>query len=391
MSARAKALKAQGIAVIDLGVGEPDMDTPPHVKQAAIRAIEQGFTKYTPPAGTDELKQAVADRIRRELGLTYEVSEILISCGAKHTLYNIAQALFDPGDEVIIPAPYWVSYPDQVLLQDAVPVIVPTREVEPKASNKEEGFLLTPQAFEAAITSRTKALILNSPSNPTGAAYPRERLERLAEIARRRNVVVISDEIYDAIRYDGGRHVSIATVHPGMRDLTVIVNGVSKTFSMTGWRIGYAAGPKPLIQAMSDVQSQSTSNPTSISQKAAVAALRGESDFTQRMVAEFDQRRRFLVERLNQIPDVSCPMPAGAFYVFPRVEGYLGRTLGGREIKNSSDLAIYLLEEAHVATVAGEAFGADGHLRISYAVAMDQLKIATDRIATALERLRKGR
>ncbi|MDD5348418.1 MAG: pyridoxal phosphate-dependent aminotransferase, partial [Candidatus Omnitrophica bacterium] len=310
-AAKAKAMKAQGIDVVDFGVGEPDFDTPENVKEAGIKAIRSGFTKYTPAGGTDELKEAVIEKFKRDNDLAYEKSQVLISCGAKHSLYNIAEALFDPGDEVIIPAPYWVSYPDQALLNDAQPVIIETTE--------EEGFRLTAQKLEKAITGKTKALVLNSPSNPTGLAYDRKTLEEIAAVAVRHKIYVISDEIYEKLLYDGFKHFSIASLGREIKDLTIVVNGVSKSHAMTGWRIGYAAGPKDVLGAMANIQSQSTSNPTSISQKAAVEALRGPQDFIQIMNVEFDKRRKYMVDRLNKMKGMSCLMPVGAFYAFPRV------------------------------------------------------------------------
>ena len=278
-AAKAKAMKAKGIDVVDFGVGEPDFDTPENVKQAGIKAIQSGFTKYTPAGGTDELKDAVIDKFKTDNNLTYERSQVLISCGAKHSLYNIAEALFDPGDEVIIPAPYWVSYPDQVLLNDATPVIVET--------TAEEGFTLTAAKLEKAVTKKTRALVLNSPSNPTGLAYDRKTLEEIAAVAIRHQFYVISDEIYEKLLYDGFKHYSIASLGREIKDLTIVVNGVSKSHAMTGWRIGYAAGPKDILSAMANIQSQSTSNPCSISQKAAVEALHREF-FTEVDPAVFD-------------------------------------------------------------------------------------------------------
>ena len=380
-AAKAKAMKAQGFDVVDFGVGEPDFDTPDNVKEAAIKAIRSGFTKYTPASGTDELKEAVIEKLRKDNGLEYERSQIIISCGAKHSLYNIAEALFDPGDEVIIPSPYWVSYPDQVLLNDAKPVIVKTTE--------KEGFKLSAKKLEKAITKKTKALILNSPSNPTGLAYDTKTLEEIAAIAVKRKIHVISDEIYEKLIYDGFRHVSIASLGPEIKNLTIVVNGVSKSHAMTGWRIGYAAGPKDVITAMANIQSQSTSNPTSISQKAAVEALRGPQDFIGTMNVEFDKRRRYMVDRLNKIKGVSCLMPVGAFYAFPRLSAFFGkRTMSGTVIRNSADLSVYLLEEAKVALVSGDAFGAKDHIRLSYATSMENIVKGVDRIEEALHRLR---
>lgn len=378
-AAKAKAMKAQGIDVVDFGVGEPDFDTPENVKQAGIKAIQSGFTKYTPAGGTDELKEAVIEKFKKDNGLQYEKSQILISCGAKHSLYNIAEALFDPGDEVIIPSPYWVSYPDQVLLNDATPVIVETTE--------EEGFKLSAKKLEKAVTKKTKALVLNSPSNPTGLAYDKKTLEELAAIAVKHKIYVISDEIYEKLIYDGFKHFSIASLGQEIKDLTLVVNGVSKSHAMTGWRIGYAAGPKDVITAMANIQSQSTSNPASISQKAALEALRGPQDFIQTMNIEFDKRRKYMVERLNKMKGMSCLMPVGAFYAFPRVSALYGKSATGKRIANSSDLAAYLLEDAKVALVSGDAFGADAYIRLSYATSMDNIVKGLDRIEQAIGKL----
>ncbi|HTG00388.1 MAG TPA: pyridoxal phosphate-dependent aminotransferase [Nitrospirota bacterium] len=378
-AAKAKAMKAQGIDVVDFGVGEPDFDTPENIKQAAIKAIQNGFTKYTPAGGTDELKEAVIEKFRTDNGLGYEKSQVLISCGAKHSLYNIAEALFDPGDEIIIPSPYWVSYPDQVLLNDAAPVIVETTE--------EEGFRLSAKKLERAVTKKTKALILNSPSNPTGLAYDKKTLETIAALAVQHKFYIISDEIYEKLIYDNFTHISIASLGEDIRNLTIVVNGVSKSHAMTGWRIGYAAGPKDVIGAMSSIQSQSTSNPTSISQKAALEALRGPQDFIRIMNVEFDKRRKYMVERLNAIPGISCLMPVGAFYAFPRISSLFGKKAKGTVIKNSADMASYLLDEAKVSLVSGDAFGADAYIRLSYATSMENIKKGLDRMERAINEL----
>jgi len=335
ITATAKSMKAQGIDVIDFASGEPDFDTPEPVKAAAEAAIRAGFTKYTASSGIDELRSAIADKLKAELGLAYPKSQILVSCGAKHTLYNLAQALLEAGDEVIIPAPFWVSYRDQVLLNDATPVLLETKEAD--------GYAISRAMLESCVTPRTKAIIVNSPGNPTGATYDRPTLEVIADFALRRDLIIISDEIYEKILYDGVTHISIATLGPEVAARTVIVNGVSKAYAMTGWRIGYAAGPKDLLTAMADIQSQSTSNPTSISQKAAVAALRMGETFPQQMVTEFDRRRRLMVERLNKMPGVSCRMPTGAFYAFPNVSGLLTRRHPAGPIDSPADLAAYLL------------------------------------------------
>jgi aspartate aminotransferase len=379
MDAKAKAMKAQGIDVINFGVGEPDFDTPEHIKEAAVKALRDGFTKYTPVGGIDELKDAIVEKLKKDNNLEYTKEEILVSCGAKHSLYNIAQAIYGPGDEVIIPSPYWVSYPDQVLLNDAIPVFVKTYE--------EDDFMLRPDVFESKITKNTKAIILNSPSNPTGLTYDRKTLTVIADIAVRHGIHIISDEIYEKLTYDGVEHVSIASLREDVKKLTIVVNGLSKSHAMTGWRIGYAAGPKDIIKAMTNIQSQSTSNPTSIAQKAAVAALTGPQDFISVMHAEFDRRRKFLVDGLNAIDGVKCIKPTGAFYAFPNVSALYGRTVGGQRINNSLDIAIYLLEDAKIALVHGDAFGDDNYIRISYATSMENIKKGLERIRKAQSRL----
>ncbi len=374
MDAKAKEMKARGEDIVNFGVGEPDFDTPENIKEAAVKALKDGFTKYTPVGGILPLKDAIIGKFKADNGLEYSREEIIVSCGAKHSLYNIAQALFGPGDEVIIPSPYWVSYPAQVLLNDATPVFVKTFE--------DDSFMLRPEALEGAITDKTKALILNSPSNPTGLAYDRKALEAIAEAALRHGVYVISDEIYEKLLYDGAEHVSIASLGKEMKDKTVVVNGLSKSHAMTGWRIGYAGGPADVVKAMTKVQSQSTSNPTSIAQAAAVEALTGPQDFLQTMLAEFDKRRKYLVGELNSMPSLSCVMPNGAFYAFPNTSGVYGG-----KVRSSSELALYLLDEAKVALVPGDAFGDDDFVRISYATSIEDIKKAVERINQALGKI----
>jgi len=380
VDSRAKELRAKGMDVVNFGVGEPDFDTPEHIKEAAIKAIRDGFTKYTPVGGIDELKEAIIEKLERDNGLHYSKENIIVSCGAKHSLYNIAQVLFGPEDEVIIPAPYWVSYPDQVLLNDAKPVIVDTRE--------EDDFMLRAEALKEKITPRTKAVILNSPSNPTGFIYTEKMLKETAEIALKNNFYIISDEIYEKLIYDGERHISIASLSEEIKNKTIVVNGLSKSYAMTGWRIGYAAGPADIIKAMTKVQSQSTSNPTSIAQKAAVAALRGPQDCVEQMRQEFEKRRNYLIRELNSISGISCKMPKGAFYAFPTVKDLFGKKADNVQINSSMDLSIYLLEKAMVALVPGSAFGAEGYVRVSYATSMENLSKGIERIRNALEELR---
>lgn len=380
MDARAKAMKAAGVDVINFGVGEPDFDTPENIKEAAIKAIRDGFTKYTAAGGIDPLKDAITEKFRKDNGLEYKREEIIVSCGAKHSLYNIAQALYGPGDEVMIPAPYWVSYPDQVILNDAIPVILKTFE--------KDGFMLRPETLEAHITKKTKVIILNYPSNPTGSTYDRKALEEIVEIALRHDLYVVSDEIYEKLVYDDAEHVSIASLGPEIKERTIVVNGLSKSHAMTGWRIGFAAGPKDIIKSMTDIQSQSTSNPNSIAQKAAIEALTGPQDFVEKMREEFDRRRKFLISELNSIPGMRCLTPRGAFYAFPNTSGFYGGSIDGGVISSSSDLAIYLLEKANVALVSGDAFGDDSYVRLSYATSMETLRKGVDRIKDAVSRFK---
>jgi aspartate aminotransferase len=379
ITAKANALRAEGRDVIGFGAGEPDFDTPENIKAAAIRAIEAGFTKYTPVGGTDELKDAIIAKLKRDNSLEYKRSQIVVSCGAKHTLYNLAQALFEPGDEVIIPAPYWVSYPDIVVLAGGTPVIVDTLE--------KDGFKMKPEQLQAAITERTKAVVINSPSNPTGAAYSPEELKALAAVLLDKEIFVICDDIYEKIIYANFPFENIATAEPRIKDRTIVVNGVSKAYAMTGWRIGYAAGPEQLIAAIIKIQSQNTSNPASISQKAAVEALKGDQEVVGKMVAEFRQRRDAIVKLLNEIDGVKCLSPEGAFYVFPNVSGIYGRSFQGKKITDSTELINYLLDEANVATVPGAAFGNDNHIRLSYATSLKNIEEGLKRIKIAIAKL----
>ncbi len=379
ITAKANALRAQGRDVIGFGAGEPDFDTPDHIKQAAIRAIEAGFTKYTPVGGTDELKDAILAKLKTDNGLEYKRSQVVVSCGAKHTLYNLAQALFEEGDEVIIPAPYWVSYPDIVVLAGGTPVILNTLE--------KDGFKMKPDELKASITGRTRAVIFNGPSNPTGAAYSPEELKALAAVLADTDIFAVSDDIYEKILYADFPFANIAMADPRLKDRTIVVNGVSKAYAMTGWRIGYAAGPEEIIAAISKIQSQNTSNPTSISQKASVAALTGDQHVVSIMVAEFKRRKDAIVDALNNIPGIHCPMPAGAFYVFPNVSALYGRSYEGKKITNSTEFIEYLLDVANVATVPGAAFGSDDHIRLSYATSMKNIEEGVRRIKNAVAKL----
>ena len=380
INAKAKSMQAQGIQVVSFGAGEPDFDTPDNIKKAAKKAINDGFTKYTPVGGIDELKDAIINKFKRDSHITYKRSEILVSCGGKHSFYNLAQAIFDQGDEVIVPAPYWVSYPPMVALAGGTPVIVRTKE--------QNNFKITPEDLKKAITPKTKALIINSPSNPTGSAYTKKDLEKIAEIAISKDFFVISDEIYEKIVYDGFQFTSIASLSDEMKKKTIIVHGVAKTYAMTGWRIGYTAGSEEVISAMNNIQSQSTSNPTSISQKASVEALAGPQDEVGKMVSAFAERRNYIVDRLNRMPGVSCYKPAGAFYVFPNFSSYYGKSYQGKKIENSTHLADFFLDVARVAVVPGVEFGADPFERLSYATSMEDIEEGMNRIEEALKKLR---
>ena len=379
INARATQMRAQGVDVVDFSVGEPDFPTPAAVKRACKAAIDADFTKYTANEGIVELRQAICAKLERENRLSYSPDEVVVSAGAKNSLFNVAMALYEPGDDVLLPAPYWVSYPDQVKLAGANPVVVPTRE--------EEGFRLQPRDLAAAITPNTKALLLNYPCNPTGACYTREELEEIAKICVREQIWVVADEIYEKLIYDGQRYTSIASISPEIKKLTIVINGFSKAFSMTGWRLGYAAGPREVIAACSKIQSHNTSNATSFVQKAALTALAECSMEVERMRQEFERRRNAVVYRLRSLPRVSCDSPRGAFYVMPNVSAYLDREFGGAPIRNTYGLAYYLLKEAHVAVVPGEAFGSDQHVRISFATSMERIEEGTRRLAAALARL----
>jgi len=378
MQAKAKAMRAQGIDVISFGAGEPDFDTPRRIKDAAIRAIEQGQTKYTEVGGVPELRAAVCGKFKRDNGLDYTPDEVTVSCGAKHTLYNLFMALVNPGDEVLIPSPYWVSYPEQVRLLGGVPVPVDTTE--------STGFDLDPAELRRAVTPRTKMIVLDSPGNPTGAVFSPAALAEVAKLAVERDLWIVSDECYEALTYEG-RHVSIASLSAEVKARTIVVNTCSKAYAMTGWRIGYAAGPKPVIKAMTDVQSQVTSNPASVSQWAAVEALGGAQDEVAKMTSEFDRRRRVIIAALNAVPGVHCVMPKGAFYAFPNVSGLFGKRARGGTLRGSADVCAFLLDEARIATVAGIDFGSDAHIRLSYATSLEMITTGLARMDAAVRTL----
>ena len=378
MNAKARAMRAQGVDVISFSVGEPDFDTPARIKDAAVRALEKGQTKYTEVGGIAELRAAVCHKLKRDHGLEYSPDEVTVSCGARHTLYNVVMALVNPGDEVLIPSPYWVSYPEQVRLLGGVPVAVETHEAT--------GFDLDPAAVRRAVTEKTKLIILDSPGNPTGAVFSPAALEEVGRLAVERGLWLVSDECYEALTYEG-RHVSTASLSPEIKARTILVNTCSKAYAMTGWRIGYAAGPKAIIRAMTDIQSQVTSNPASVAQWAAVEALSGPQDEIAKMVGEFDRRRRAIIDLLNAIPGVHCATPKGAFYAFPNVSGLFGKRWKGGVIKGSVDVCTFLLEEARIACVAGEDFGSDAHIRISYATGIETIREGMRRMDASVRAL----
>ncbi|ADE16261.1 aminotransferase class I and II [Nitrosococcus halophilus Nc 4] len=374
ITARAKALRAEGKDIIGLGAGEPDFDTPEHVKEAAIQAIRDGFTKYTAVDGIPSLKEAIIAKFARDNGLQYEANQILVSVGGKQSFYNLAQALLNPGDEVIIPAPYWVSYPDMVLLAGGIPVVI--------SAPQERQFKITPEQLEDAITPLTRLLVINSPSNPTGAAYTADELAALGEILRRHpQVLIATDDMYEHIYWGKEPFCNIVNACPDLYERTLVLNGVSKAYSMTGWRIGYVAGPAVLIKAMKSIQSQSTSNPTSISQVAAQAAIEGDQTCVKTMCQEFKKRHDFVVRQLSALPGVQCLPGSGTFYTFPNIQAVI--TSRG-EVKDDVELAEKMLNEAGVAVVPGSAFGAPGHLRLSFATSMENLEQALKRIAAFL-------
>lgn len=381
VSAKAAELKRNGIDVISLGAGEPDFDTPENIKLAGINAIKAGFTKYTNVDGTPELKKAICNKFKKENNLDYCPEEIIVGAGGKQVIYNLFMATLNKGDEVIIPAPYWVSYLDIVLLADGTPVTI--------AAHMDAGFKITPEALDKAITSKTKWLILNSPSNPSGAAYSKDDLLMLGEVLRKHpHVHVMSDDIYEHIIFDDFKFCTLAEVVPDLKGRIFIVNGVSKTYSMTGWRIGYGAGNKQLIKAMSIIQSQSTSNPSSISQAAAIEALSGTQDYVPRNALDFKRKRDLVLELINKIPGVECYKPEGAFYLFPRCVKLFGKkTPDGKIIQNDNDLAAYFIENANVAVVPGVAFGLEGYFRISYATSEELLAKACYRMAESVNKL----
>lgn len=382
IDSKAKAMKKKGIDVVGFGAGEPDFDTPEYIRNAAKAALDKGMTRYTPSSGTLELRTAICEKLKRDNGLEYEPDQIVVSNGAKHSLFNICQTILDPGDEVIIPEPFWVSYPELVQIAGGVPVMVHGHE--------ENDFLVSADDMKPYITPRTKAIILNSPNNPNGCVWPREMLEDIARLAVENQLFVISDEIYEKLVYDGEKHVSIASLGEDIKAQTFVVNGFSKAYAMTGWRLGYCAGPTNVMKAVSALQSHATSNPNSIAQYAGYVALSGGDDIIAAMVAEFDRRRKHIVSRINAIPGLSCRMPKGAFYVMMNISELIGAAQGDKVIRSSTDFAELLLENAKVAVVPGLGFGSDMHVRLSYATSMENIDRGLDRISQFVGSLRKA-
>lgn len=372
IDAKAKEMKQKGIDVVGFGAGEPDFDTPEHIRKAAKDALDLGKTRYTPAAGMPELRQAICDKLKRDNGLDYVPQQIVVSNGAKHSLFNSFQALLEEGDEVIVPGPYWVSYPEIVRMAGGVPVIVEGRE--------ENNFKPTIDDFRAAVTDKTSAVVINSPNNPNGFVFTREELQAIGDLAIEKDLSIVSDEIYEFLVYDGAEHISIASLSPEIKERTIVINGMSKAYAMTGWRIGYTASPLNAAKAMTNFQSHSTSCPNSIAQYAALTALSGPDDQLKSMVAEFDRRRRRIVELINEIPGLSCKPPKGAFYVMMNIGGVFGKRYNGAPIVDSMSFTQLLLDNSHVAVVPGAGFGADAYVRLSYATSMENIEKGLARI-----------
>ena len=379
IAAKAGKLRAEGVDVVNFSAGEPDFDTPEHIKAAAVEALRKGMTKYTDVRGIEPLREAITDMYRRTHDLTYRREDVVVSCGAKHSIYNLLQAVVNPGDEVVIPAPYWVSYADMALLAGGIPKLIPSDEAS--------GFRIKPEQLAAALTPRARVFFLNSPCNPTGATYNRDELLALTSVLKKHDCLILADDIYERIVYDGFLVHNILTLCPALRDRTILINGVSKTYAMTGWRIGYALGPSDVIAAAGKIQSQSTSNATSIAQAAALEAVRGPQDTVGVMVREFEKRRNVIVDRLNAIDGITCRKPEGAFYVFPNISRLLQKTARGKKLGSPCDLADYLLEEAKVAGVPGEDFGSNEHIRFSYATSLEDIEKGCARIQEAVLKL----
>jgi aspartate aminotransferase len=379
IAAKAGKLRSEGVDVVNFSAGEPDFDTPEHIKAAAVEALRKGMTKYTDVKGIEPLRQAVVDKYQKEHDLQYRKEDVLVSCGAKHSLYNLLQACVNPDDEVLIPAPYWVSYSDMALLAGGVPKLIP--------SDESTGFRITAAQLSAALTPKTRVFLLNSPCNPTGATYSRDELLAISAVVEKHHCLIFADDIYEKIVYGDFEFHNIVALNPRLRDRTIIINGVSKTYAMTGWRIGYALGPSDVIAAAAKIQSQSTSNATSIAQAAALEAIRGPQDVVTTMVEQFHKRRDVIVERLNNIRGIQCLKPDGAFYVFPNVSGIFGKIAAGKRLTTPCDVADYLLDEAQVAGVPGEDFGSQQHIRFSYATSLEDIEKGCNRIAEAVAKL----
>jgi aspartate aminotransferase len=379
IAAKAGKLRAEGIDVVNFSAGEPDFDTPEHIKDAAIEALRKGLTKYTDVKGIEPLREAIVQKYQKEYGLSYRKEDVVVSCGAKHSLYNLLQAVVNPGDEVLIPAPYWVSYADMAMLANGVPKLIPTDE--------STGFRIKPEHLQAGLTARTKVFFLNSPCNPTGATYSKDELLAIGKVLEKHPCLIFADDIYEKIVYDGFEVHNLVALCPNLRERTLIINGVSKTYAMTGWRIGYAMGASDVIAAAGKIQSQSTSNPTSIAQWAALEAVRGPQESVTMMVREFHKRRDVIVERLNAIPGFHCLKPEGAFYVFPNIAGLIGKSANGKKLSSPCDVADYLLDEAKVAGVPGEDFGSQQHIRFSYATSLADIEKGCKRVSDAVAKL----
>jgi aspartate aminotransferase len=379
IAAKAGKLRAEGIDVVNFSAGEPDFDTPEHIKSAAIEALRKGMTKYTDVKGTEPLRVAIVNKYAQEYGLTYRKEDVLVSCGAKHSLYNLLQAVINPGDEVLIPAPYWVSYADMALLAGGIPKLIPTSEAT--------SFRIKPEQLQAALTPKSRVFVLNSPCNPTGATYSRDELLAIGAVLERHDCLVFADDIYEKIVYDGFQVHNLVALCPSLRERTLIINGVSKTYAMTGWRIGYAIGAADIIAAAAKIQSQSTSNPTSIAQAAALQAISGPQEEVAAMVRQFQERRNVIVETLNSIAGVRCLKPEGAFYVFPNISALIGKSAGAKRLASPCDVADYFLEEAKVAVVPGEDFGSREHIRFSYATSLKDIETGCARIRAAVNKL----
>ncbi|MBV7274927.1 pyridoxal phosphate-dependent aminotransferase [Clostridium sp. PL3] len=379
ITAKAKAMKAEGIDVIGFGAGEPDFNTPENIQNAAIDAIRKGYTKYTPASGTIELKKAIVDKFNKDNNLKYETSQIIVSSGAKQSLANTFSATLNPGDEVIVPIPYWVSYPELIKLADGVPVFVET--------NEENSFKYTIEALRNAMTEKTKMILLNSPNNPTGTVYTEEELKAIAELAKEKDILILSDEIYEKLIYGDTKHISIASLSQDAYNRTIVINGVSKTYSMTGWRIGYAAASEEIVKLMSNIQSHTTSNPNSIAQYASVAALEGDEEQMNKMVTEFKRRREYMVNKINLIDGLSCMNPEGAFYVMMNISKIFGKKCNKNEIKDSISFSEQLLDKEKVAVIPGIGFGVDNYVRLSYATSMENIERGLDRIEKFVKEL----